>query len=93
MRRFRQRPVDLVIDVRSQLEFWMGHLSGAVCMPVDSLTDKLAARTDISKQASLLVYCASGARSAMAAQQLKALGYTNVVDGGGINAARAEYAA
>jgi rhodanese-related sulfurtransferase len=29
----------------------------------------------------------------MAAQQLKAMGYTNVVDGGGINAARAEYSA
>lgn len=93
MPQFRRKPVDVVIDVRSHLEFWMGHLSGAVCMSVDSLTEKISARTDIQKSARILVYCASGMRSAAAAQQLKTLGYTNVIDGGGINAARAEYTA
>ncbi len=89
---FRNKPLDAVIDVRSQVEFWLGHLPGAVCMPVDSVAQKIQAKDDLTKTSRILVYCASGMRSASAAQQLRALGYTNVIDGGGIGAARAEFA-
>jgi phage shock protein E len=88
---FRGRPVDHVIDVRSKLEFWLGHLPGAVCIPVGGMGPRLAERPEIAKQSRILVYCASGARSAMAASELRALGYKNVVDGGGIGAARGEF--
>jgi phage shock protein E len=90
---FRKAPVDIVIDVRSHIEFWMGHLPGAECMPVDSVVEKLAERTDIKKSARILVYCASGARSTLAASALTANGYTHVRNGGGLSAARAEFAA
>lgn len=88
---FRSKPVDVVIDVRSKLEFWLGHLPGAHCVPVDTLPAGLDDVAGVSKHSKLLVYCASGARSAMAAQLLRQAGYTNVVDGGGIGAAKAEF--
>jgi phage shock protein E len=81
------RPVDAVIDVRSKLEFWLGHLDGAVCIPLDVVAARLPKRAKIARDAHILVYCASGARSAAAAAQLRELGYRNVTDGGGMSAA------
>jgi len=92
MPRFRNLPVDLAIDVRSRLEFWLGHLPGAVCLPVQSIGTTITERTDITRDSRLLVYCASGARSAVAVSVLRGLGYKRVTDGGAIGAARAEYA-
>lgn len=89
--RFRGEPIDLVLDVRSRLEYWMGHLPGAVCVPVDHLPDGIAERIGLSTKSRILLYCASGARSATAKALLNAAGYTNVVDGGGIAAARADF--
>lgn len=80
---------DLIIDVRSKLEFLFGHLPDAVCIPVTRLPDDLLKRGDVGPGSRILVYCASGARSAMAANELREAGYSNVVDGGGMTAARA----
>jgi rhodanese-related sulfurtransferase len=90
-RTFRGRPVDHVIDVRSKLEFWLGHLDGAVCIPVGVVGSALPARREIARDSRILVYCGSGVRSAQAVTELKALGYRNAVDGGGMAAAAAEY--
>jgi rhodanese-related sulfurtransferase len=92
MARFRNTPVDLTVDVRSKLEFWLGHLPGAVCIPVQTIERAIGER-GIAKDARILVYCASGARSALALKALRALGYTRVIDGGSIAAARPEYSA
>ena len=80
---------DLIIDVRSKLEYLFGHLPDAVCIPVTHLPDGLLKRAEVQPGSRILVYCASGARSAMAANELRAAGFTNVVDGGGMAAARA----
>lgn len=88
---FRRKPVDLVIDVRSRLEFWLGHLDGATCIPVDKLAEAIHKRGDVAADTRILVYCASGARSAIAAGVLKSLGYRKVTDGGGIGEARPHY--
>lgn len=90
---YRQKSVDAVIDVRSKIEFWLGHLDGARCIPVDSITESIETVPGITRASRILVYCASGARSAMAANALKSLGYSNVIDGGGIASARNNYAA
>ncbi|MBA3852891.1 MAG: hypothetical protein C0503_00660 [Gemmatimonas sp.] len=92
---FRNRPVDAVIDVRSKLEFWMGHLPGATNVPVDRLPDGLTGLDglNLTPKSRILVYCASGMRSAQAAGILKAAGYSNVVDGGGMGAASQDFAA
>ena len=90
---FRQQPVDLVIDVRSKVEFWLGHLPGAVCHPVQTIAETLPVLPGITTQSRLLVHCASGTRSAAAAQQLRALGYQHVVDGGPMSTAQGDYTA
>lgn len=88
---FRQQPVDLVLDVRSKLEFFLGGLRGAENVPVDRLPQALIERSAVPRDARILVYCASGGRSAQAAAMLKSAGYTRVVDGGGMSAAHAAY--
>jgi len=89
--RFRGAPVDLVVDVRTKIEYWLGHLPGAVCVSVDQMPDAIVERDDLSQTSRILVYCASGARSAAAASLLRAAGYGNVVDGGGMSAAGAQF--
>ncbi len=93
MPQFRNLPVDAVVDVRSKLEFWLGHLPGAVCVPVDRLPQGLADLPDVTTNSRILVYCASGARSAAAASALRAAGYKRVTDGGGIGDARRDFVA
>jgi rhodanese-related sulfurtransferase len=93
MATFRKKPVDIVIDVRSRLEFWLGHLPNAKCLPVQSIADAIADQKDVTKRSRILLYCASGARSASAAATLRALGYTHVTDGGAMSSAAAEYVA
>jgi len=88
---FRSKPIDFVVDVRSRIEFWMGHLQGATCIPVDKVAEAVPKLDDITKDSRILVYCASGARSAAAAGMLKSLGYRRVIDGGGIDSARRTY--
>lgn len=87
---YRQRKYDLLLDVRSKLEFWLGHLDGAVCIAHDRLPSGLAGQTGITKSSAIVVYCASGGRSAAAVQALRAAGYTQVTDAGGMEEARAQ---
>ena len=91
--KYRGAHVDVVVDVRSKLEFWLGHLPGAVCIPVGHLPQGLEDVDGVTTASRILVYCASGARSSAAAAALKAAGYKHVVDGGGISAASANYMA
>lgn len=88
--RFRGALVDLVVDVRSKLEFWTGHLPGAICIPVDELPARLK-RKGVSPESRILVYCGTGKRSANAASQLRTAGFAHVVDGGGMSDAWNHY--
>ena len=90
-RSYRGRPVDLVVDVRSKLEYWLGHLDGATCVPVGEVVRNLSDRADVSADTRIMVYCASGARSAAAATQLRAQGFRNVTDAGAMATAAHEY--
>lgn len=89
--RFRSAPIDHVLDVRSKLEFLLGHLPGARNVPVDTLPGSLERIPSLSPGSRILVYCASGARSAAAAATLRQAGYTRVTDGGGIADARRDF--
>ncbi len=91
MATYRNAPVDAVIDVRSHVEFFFGHLPGSTCIPLGGLEAAMQRREDITPDSSILVVCASGARSANAAAVLRRLGYRRVVDGGGYTQARAHY--
>ena len=66
-----------VVDVRQQHEYEAGHIPGALLAPHDQLTDHLAALATY-RDAPLVLYCVSGRRAAMAAQQLQEAGFTRV---------------
>ena len=70
-----------VVDVRSQAEFQAGAYQGAIHIPLDQLSSRLAR---IPKDRPVVVYCASGARSAMAARMLRKAGYADVSNAGGL---------
>ncbi len=76
-------PGAIVLDVRTQAEFDGGHLPGAWLIPDTEIAARAAADLP-DKDALLLLYCRSGRRSANAAKELLALGYTQVYDFGGI---------
>lgn len=78
-------PADtLVIDVRSPGEFGMGHVEGALNVPVEAFSPQTVASVDAlkDKNRTIIVYCASGMRSAYARTALMQMGYANVVNGG-----------
>ena len=73
----------VLVDVRTPEEYAMGHIGGANLLPLDVLA-KQAGAALADKDAAVIVYCQSGARSAYAAAQLATMGYKNVFDLGGI---------
>ena len=73
----------VVLDVRTQEEYDAGHIAGAMLLPNETIVDAQPAELP-DLNAEILVYCRSGNRSAQAANKLLALGYTNVIDFGGI---------
>ena len=73
----------IILDVRTAEEFAEKHIPGARNIPNESIgTAELPALPD--KDQLILVYCRSGNRSKQAAQKLADLGYTNIVEFGGI---------
>ena len=73
----------ILLDVRTQAEFNDTGLYGAILIPVDELQNRAESELP-DKDAVILIYCRSGQRSAIAAQMLVHMGYTNVYDFGGI---------
>lgn len=74
----------IILDVRTQEEFDAGHIPGAVLIP-DYEIQQRAQKELTDKNQLILVYCRSGRRSKLASQALADMGYTNVVEFGGIN--------
>ena len=73
----------VILDVRRPDEFEEKHIPGAVNIPNETIgTEEISALPD--KDQLILVYCRSGNRSKQASEKLVALGYTNVVEFGGI---------
>jgi len=62
-----------LVDVRTPEEWASGHAEGAVLIPIDELGGRLG---EIPRGHPVVVYCASGVRSAQAAAMLGAAGYT-----------------
>jgi hydroxyacylglutathione hydrolase len=72
----------VVIDVRGQVEWAAGHIPGALNIPVGHLADRIR---EVPHGIPVAVQCRSGARSAIAASVLQALGLSQVFDlAGGI---------
>jgi len=74
----------IILDVRTQSEFADKHIPGAINVPNETIgTVEIPELPD--KDQLILVYCRSGNRSKQAAEKLVTLGYTNIVEFGGIN--------
>ena len=72
-----QAPV--FIDVRSAEEFNQGHLEGAELIPYDQIEGGIA-KLQPGMDTPLYLYCRSGRRAGIAADALRSLGYTHVIN-------------
>ena len=74
----------IILDVRTPEEFADKHIPGAINVPNETIgTEEISELPD--KDQLVLVYCRSGNRSKQASEKLAVLGYTNIVEFGGIN--------
>jgi phage shock protein E len=65
-----------LVDVRSPSEYASGHIPGAINIPVNELSDRVAELAP--KEKPIVLYCQSGMRSASAARFLRAAGHREV---------------
>lgn len=82
-KRMEQEPAAIILDVRRPDEYQVGHIPGAINIPNETIgREELPQLPD--KDQTILVYCRSGNRSKQASEKLAALGYTQVLEFGGI---------
>ena len=74
-----------LVDVRTKKEYESGHIPGAINI-VNEEIDANVKEILKDQDQIIYVYCRSGNRSKQASQKLVDLGYTNIVEIGGINA-------
>ena len=73
----------IILDVRRPDEFAAGHIPNAINVPNETIgTDEIPELPN--KDQLIMVYCRSGRRSKEASEKLVKLGYTNIVEFGGI---------
>ena len=63
---------EVMLDVRTQEEWDMGHIEGAVLLPIDELRERY---TELDKSKTYVVYCGVGYRAYNSALFLKAMGF------------------
>lgn len=80
----KNNPDAIIVDVRHDDEYKAGHIPGAVLLTMETITAETAANVLPDKSQMILIYCRSGRRSKIAAQTLLELGYTNLIEFGGI---------
>ena len=74
----------IILDVRTPEEFADRHIPHAHNIPNETIgTEDIPELAN--KEQLIMVYCRSGNRSKQASEKLAALGYTNIVEFGGIN--------
>lgn len=74
----------ILIDVRTADEYAAGHAAQAILLPYDVIEQKIA-QIAPNKNQKIYVYCRSGRRSAIASATLKHIGYSNLIDLGGLS--------
>lgn len=74
----------IMLDVRTDEEYFTGHAEGAVNLDVDEINAKTASELIPDKSTEILVYCKTGERAKLAAEALCKLGYTKIFDVGSL---------
>ena len=73
----------IILDVRTVEEYESGHIPGAICVQNEEIgSESIPELPD--KEKLIMVYCRSGNRSKQAAEKLAKIGYSNIVEFGGI---------
>lgn len=80
---FAQEGSYIIVDVRRADEYAQGHIPGAINIANEEIMDDDPVELQ-DKDQLIYVYCRSGRRSQEAAAKLAALGYSNVIECGGI---------
>ena len=78
----------LLLDTRSLGEYSAGHIEGAVHIAHTNIEGQIGKLQELTKQDKshpIVVYCQSGKRSGIAKKKLRKLGYSNVINHGGID--------
>lgn len=70
----------VLIDVRTKEEYNEGHIEDAINIPYTEIN-----KINYDKDTVIIVYCRSGNRSNLAAEELVSLGYTSIYDLGSID--------
>jgi phage shock protein E len=70
-----------LVDVRTEGEYNAGAIPSAINIPFDQIAANLPTE---DRSARIIVYCRSGNRSGIAADTLEVLGFTNILDFGGV---------
>ena len=65
-----------VVDVRTKMEYNLGHYPGAIHIPVSSMNEKSV--ENLSKSKVIIVYCNTGQRARHASEILKNFGFPRV---------------
>ena len=80
---FKEKGDYIILDVRRADEFAEGHIPGAIHIANEDIIDTEPEGLP-DKEQTIYVYCRSGNRSKQAASKLAAMGYTGIVECGGI---------
>ena len=73
----------VIVDVRTPDEYAEGHIPNAINIQNETINETVYNKLKDKNQL-ILIYCRSGSRSRQAAYKMQKLGYTNLVDFGGI---------
>ena len=77
----------VLLDVRTPEEHKSGYLEGAVLLPLAELESKISSKV-ADKNTPIYIYCRSGRRAGTAVETLKAMGYTDLHNRGGLKDAQ-----
>ncbi len=77
----------VLLDVRTPEEHKSGYLDGAVLLPLAELESKITKKIP-GKNTPIYIYCRSGRRAGTAVEKLKAMGYTDLHNLGGLKEAQ-----
>ena len=72
-----------LLDVRSEMEFEIEHIPGAINIPLETIEANLSKIAEMPNP--IVVYCLSGGRSGIATSLIKQTGLQEVYNGGGIH--------
>jgi rhodanese-related sulfurtransferase len=75
-KKIKSGEIKVIIDVRTLIEFNLGHYPNALHLPYNKINKKSI--KEINKNNGILVYCNTGQRARKAAEKLKSLGFKNV---------------